>query len=134
MKHFTFKAIGLLALLFACSLLHAQNGNVSTPKADPMTQLATDPAGYDAAKEKWVATHPQEYKAMEQSNARVSDQAMPWGAPENKEAWIKANPAEYAKMSANTDNRQRISKAQFEAYPAEKQAAITNDPNFIIED
>jgi hypothetical protein len=136
MKQFTMKAMGLLAMLLAFGWVQAQNSEPVTPKADPLSELNASPAGYDAAKTDWVATHPKEYDALNGVTAKAAgDQAKPWGAEANKEAWITAHPREYAEMVAvPADSRIRMSKAEFNAFPVEKQAAIKNDTKFIIED
>lgn len=130
MKQFTLKAFGLLALLFAFGWVQAQKNE----QPSTLNQAATNPAGYDAAKADWVATHPTEYQAMNQGDAKVVDtQATPWGAAENKEQWISQHPREYAEMTAvKADNRTIMTKEQLATFPAEKQAAIKNDPNFNV--
>lgn len=134
MKHFTMKAFGLLAMLFAFGWVQAQNSEA--PQANPQTEWSTNPAGYDAAKTDWVASHPQEYKAMHGETAKAIEvKTNPWGEDANKEAWIAAHPREYAAMSVTpADTRIRMTKEEFKAFPPAKQEAIKQDANFIIEE
>ena len=126
------KAIGLLTLLLAFGWMQAQKTEA------PGTIFQADPTSesYDATKEAWVAKHPQEYQAMDQGAAKVDETAVaPWGAPENKPQWITQHPREFAEMSnARMDNRNVLTKAQLATFPAEKQAAILKDSNFLIID
>jgi hypothetical protein len=109
-------------------------------------------------KEAWIAAHPIEYKrltghyvtpeenakqalkekeayyaAHPANNARQGASTLPWGAPENKAAWVANHAREYEHMSASpVDTRTRISRTEFDALPAAKRQAISNDPNHVI--
>lgn len=130
------KALGLLAMLCAFGWVQAQNNEQVPTKADPLTELTANPAGYDAAKSEWVATHPQEYDALNGATAKAAPSAtMPWGDAANKEAWVAAHPREFAAMNnAPADTRIRMTKEEFKAFPVEKQKAIQADTRFIIEE
>ncbi len=131
MKQFTLKALGLLALLCAFGWVQAQK----TELPSTLNDAATNPAGYDAAKADWVASHPKEYQAMDQNTAAkvVAPAATPWGADENKDQWVAQHPREYAEMMApKTDDRIIMTKSQLATFPAEKQAAIKSDPKFNV--
>lgn len=132
MKQFTMKAIGLLTLLLAFGWVQAQKTETPSPifQADPNSE------SYDATKEDWVAKNPQAYQAMTQTAEKaVEAPVAPWGAPENKTQWISEHPREFAAMTAaRTDNRTVLTKAQLATFPAEKQAAILKDSNFLIID
>ena len=128
------KALGLLAMLFAFGWVQGQN--TETPAANPQTEWSTNPAGYDAAKSDWVASHPKEYQVLNGETAKaVEVKNTPWGEDANKESWIAAHPREFAEMNAKpADTRIRMTKEEFKAFPAAKQEAIKNDANFIIEE
>lgn len=130
MKQFAIKAIGLLTLLLAFGWLQAQKSE----SANPLTELNSNPAGYDAAKETWVGTHPAEYAAMNQATVPTTEaKAQPWGAAENKDRWISENPRAYAELTAKAaETRTVLTKEQLATFPAEKQAAILKDANFLI--
>ncbi len=136
MKQFTIKALGLFVMLLTFGWVQAQNSAPVQVQQDPLKGFSNSPEGYDAAKSNWVASHPKDYEVMNPTAVqKVDAQALPWGAPENKDRWISENPRAYAEMVATPDDaRTRMSKEQLATFPAEKQAAILKDANFIIID
>jgi hypothetical protein len=131
MKQFSFKVFGLLALLLAFGVAKAQN---SEP-AQQLKELGADVSTYDAAKAEWVATHPEAYQSLEQQNARVAEEVMPWGAAENKANWVAAHPEEYAQYAKSVnDTRVRMSRTEFNGLSAEMQAKVMLDSNIVIID
>jgi hypothetical protein len=130
------KAMGLLFMLLTIGLVKAQSLTPVEPaRQGDQAVPHWDAAGYDAQKTQWVNENPDLYNQMLNGKETVQPQVntAPWGAPENKAAWVAAHPQEYAAMAQKVeDTRQRITRAQFNAYPADKQAAILNDPNFVI--
>jgi hypothetical protein len=136
MKQLLSKAMGLLALLLSIGYVQAQ----SLTPAEPIRPNSgnVDAANYDAVKAQFVAEHPEQYGQMNGAPAKVvteNQNSLPWGSPENKTQWISTHPTEYAEMNkTGEDFRTRITRAQFDAYPAEKQQAVLNDQNILIID
>ncbi|HEX2898273.1 MAG TPA: hypothetical protein VHS96_00995 [Bacteroidia bacterium] len=132
------KAMGLLIMLLAIGYVKAQSLTPQEPiRQGGLADPSVDAAGYDAHKAQFVAEHPEQYNQMigNQTIKEVTPQGYPWGAPENKESWIAAHPREFAEYTQKlTDNRVRMTRAEFNAFPAAKQEAILKDANYIIID
>lgn len=82
----------------------------------------------------WIAAHPNQYGesvSNSQQSAGTTATPQPWGSGD-KAAWIAAHPREYAAMTADT--RIRVTRAEFNALPANKRSAMQNDPNYVIVD
>ncbi len=151
-KSRTKKAIGILAILMAVGFLRAQQvtphqipvgddkAKVEWVRSNPDayqalggqvsgTTVAAPAQMTEAEKTAWLASHPQ----PQTGNVSSIDQptVMPWGS-HDKAAWIAAHPREWAAM--NTDTRIRVSRADFNALPANKRQAMQNDPNYVIVD
>lgn len=130
------KAMGLLVMLLSIGFVKAQSvAPVESPRQVELANPSVDAAGYDAHKAQFVAEHPDQYNQLVGNQAKVQATPSPWGSAENKDRWVAEHPREYAEMlQSATDNRIRISRAEFDALPAAKQQAMKNDSKFLVID
>lgn len=151
----TKKAIGILVVLLSMGYLKAQN---AVPNAFPVGDekakqewIKANPDAYRSLGGQLQDTDGQKKKvattevASTPEAVKIAASPQPWGANENKAAWIAAHPAQYAQLANQpvdapsvvveplNETRIRISRDEFTALPADKQASVLSG-NFLIVD
>ncbi len=130
-------AMGMLLGLLSISYANAQSLTPAEPiRSGSLADPSVEAAGYDAHKAQFVAENPQLYNEMVgNQQVKTLPASNPWGSDENKERWVAEHPREYAALQQSAvDNRTRVTRAEFNALPVDKQQAMQNDANFIIID
>lgn len=143
MKQFLKLTMGLLALLLTIGCVQAQTiVPNSSLRGDGLANPNINADEYDAYKAQWVQENPVEYNQLLQGERikgtdNGSHRVAVWGTPENKEQWIATHPREYAEYMESlktTQVRPTMTRAEFDALPEGRKAAIVNETNTLIID
>ena len=87
----------------------------------------------DAEKAAWIAANPAAYQAIGGAIPDVIGSDTQFISSEEKEAWIQNNAALYNPVvEQEAPSVIYMSQEEFNALPAEKQASVLSDSNFVI--
>ena len=87
----------------------------------------------DAEKAAWIAANPAAYQAIGGGTLDVIGSDTQFVSSEEKEAWIQNNAALYNPVvEQEASSVIYMSQEEYNALPAEKQASVLSDSNFVI--